>query len=35
MITTWNLDTQQATSAATWVIDLIEIAIREGRGPAG
>jgi len=33
MITTWNLDTQQATNAATWVIDLIETAVREGHGP--
>lgn len=33
MITTWHLDTQQATRAATWVIDLIETAVREGRGP--
>jgi AcrR family transcriptional regulator len=33
MITTWNLDTQQATRAVTWVIDLIEAAVREGRAP--
>jgi AcrR family transcriptional regulator len=33
MTTTWNLDTAQATRAATWVIDLIESAVREGRAP--
>jgi AcrR family transcriptional regulator len=33
MTTSWNLDTSQATRAATWVIDLIEAAVREGRGP--
>ncbi|MGH3248840.1 MAG: helix-turn-helix domain-containing protein [Trebonia sp.] len=33
MINTWDLDTQQATRAVTWVIDLIETAVREGRGP--
>jgi hypothetical protein len=33
MINTWNLDTQQATRAVTWVIDLIQAAVRDGRGP--
>lgn len=33
MINTWDLDTRQATRAVTWVIDLIQAAVREGRGP--
>lgn len=33
MVTTWNLDPDQATRAATWVIDLITAAIRDGRTP--
>jgi len=33
MINTWNLDTQQATRAVTWVIDLIRSAVRAGHGP--
>ncbi|ADP81949.1 TetR/AcrR family transcriptional regulator [Pseudofrankia inefficax] len=33
MVTTWDLDPEKATSAATWVIGLIEAAVRDGRGP--
>jgi AcrR family transcriptional regulator len=33
MVSTWDLDTEQATGAVTWVIDLIETAVRTGRGP--
>ena len=33
MVNTWGLDTGQATRAATWVIDLIEAAVRAGQGP--
>jgi AcrR family transcriptional regulator len=35
MINTWNLDTRQATAAVTWVVDLIQAAVRDGRGPGG
>ncbi|KPM51684.1 TetR family transcriptional regulator [Frankia sp. R43] len=33
MVTTWNLDPAAATSTATWVISLIETAIRTGQRP--
>jgi AcrR family transcriptional regulator len=33
MINTWDLDAAQATSAVSWVIDLINAAVRAGRGP--
>ncbi|OHV42943.1 TetR/AcrR family transcriptional regulator [Pseudofrankia sp. BMG5.36] len=33
MITTWNLDPDEATRAATWVIGLIAAAVREGHSP--
>ena len=34
MITTWDLDPAAATGAATWVIGLIETAIRAGQRPS-
>jgi hypothetical protein len=33
LVTAWELSPQQATRAITWVIGLIEAAIREGRTP--
>jgi AcrR family transcriptional regulator len=33
LLTAWDLTPEQATRAITWVIGLIEAAIREGRGP--
>jgi len=33
LVTAWELSPQQATSAITWVIGLIEAAIRDGRAP--
>ncbi len=33
MTNTWDLDTRQATGAVSWVIDLINTAVRAGRGP--
>ncbi|MFT4047923.1 MAG: helix-turn-helix domain-containing protein [Solimonas sp.] len=33
LITAWQLDAQHATRAITWVIGLVETAIREGRRP--
>ncbi|ONH25884.1 TetR/AcrR family transcriptional regulator [Pseudofrankia asymbiotica] len=33
MITTWNLDPDEATRAATWVIGLIAAAVRAGDSP--
>ena len=35
LVTAWELSPQQATRAITWVIGLIEAAIREGRAPEG
>jgi len=35
LVTAWELSPQQATRAITWVIGLIEAAIREGRAPGG
>jgi len=35
LITAWDLAPEQATTAITWVIALVEAAIREGRGPGG
>jgi hypothetical protein len=35
LITAWDLAPEQATAAITWVIALVEAAIREGRGPGG
>jgi AcrR family transcriptional regulator len=35
LITAWDLAPEQATAAITWVIGLVETAIREGRGPGG
>ena len=31
--TAWELDPEQATSAITWVIGLVEAAIRQNRPP--
>jgi AcrR family transcriptional regulator len=33
LVTAWELSPQQATRAITWVIGLIEAAVREGRAP--
>ena len=33
LVAAWELTPEQATTAITWVIGLIEAAIREGRGP--
>lgn len=33
LTTVWNLDADRATSAVSWIIRLVETAIREGRGP--
>jgi AcrR family transcriptional regulator len=33
LVTAWRLDPEQATGAVTWVIGLIEEAIRQGRRP--
>jgi len=33
LVTGWELTPAQATAAITWVIGLVEAAIREGRGP--
>jgi AcrR family transcriptional regulator len=33
LITAWELDGDQAAQAVTWVIDLLEEAIRQGRRP--
>ena len=33
LVTSWQLDPGQAARAVTWVIGLVEAAIREGRGP--
>jgi hypothetical protein len=33
LVTAWELSPQQATRTITWVIGLIEAAIREGRTP--
>ena len=35
LVTAWELSPQQATRAITWVIGLIEAAVREGRAPEG
>jgi AcrR family transcriptional regulator len=35
LITAWKLDSAQAIRATTWVIGLIEQAIRDGRRPGG
>lgn len=35
LVAAWELTPDQATSAITWVIGLIEAAIREGRAPGG
>lgn len=35
LITAWELAPEQATTAITWVIGLVEAAIREGRPPGG
>ena len=35
LVTAWDLAPEQATTAITWVIGLVETAIREGRGPGG
>jgi AcrR family transcriptional regulator len=34
LVMAWDLTPQQATTALTWAIGLVEDAIREGRGPA-
>jgi hypothetical protein len=33
VVTAWDLTPQQATSALTWAMGLVEAAIRDGRGP--
>jgi hypothetical protein len=33
LVTAWELSPQQATRAITWVIGLIEAAVREDRAP--
>jgi AcrR family transcriptional regulator len=33
LVAAWELTPEQATTAITWVIGIIEAAIREGRGP--
>jgi hypothetical protein len=33
LITAWDLTPEQATTALTWTIGLVEAAIREGREP--
>jgi len=35
LITTWGFDSERATRTITWLISLIEDAIREGRKPDG
>lgn len=35
LLTAWELTPEQATTAITWVIGLIETAIREDRAPEG
>jgi hypothetical protein len=35
LVTAWDLTPDQATKAITWVIALIESAIREGARPGG
>jgi hypothetical protein len=33
LVAAWELTPEQATTAITWVIGLIEAAVREGRAP--
>jgi hypothetical protein len=35
LVTAWDLAPEQATTAITWVIALVEAAIGDGRGPSG
>jgi hypothetical protein len=32
-VSAWDLDGDQASTAITWVIDLLEQAVKDGRGP--